>query len=66
MPEKIEKKFDSLKIPNDIERSMHQSVLVSHLLDSEQQKLPHRETLKPDKPKHFLPRFYGITDQRKK
>jgi hypothetical protein len=66
LPENIERKFDTLKLPTDIERSMHQSVLVSHLLDAEQKKSPIRVPLRPDKPKHIIRKEYSITDNRKK
>lgn len=63
-PEKIAESFENLKLPADIERSMQQSVLVSHLLDAEQAKL---EKLKdPTRPMWNYPRVYGITDSRKK
>ncbi|KAG5670349.1 hypothetical protein PVAND_000623 [Polypedilum vanderplanki] len=64
-PEKLEKKFASLKLPTDIERSMHQSVLVSHLLDAEQIKSPYKIPIAPHKPRHFLPKEYCITERRK-
>lgn len=66
LPEKLEKKFNSLKLPTDIERSMHQSVLVSHLLDAEQIKSPYKVTIAPDKARHFHPKEYCITERRKK
>lgn len=55
-----------MNIPKDIERSMHQSVLVSHLLDAEQVKSPIRVPLSPEKPAHIIRKVYGITDARKK
>jgi hypothetical protein len=65
-PDKLEQKFASLKLPTDIERSMHQSVLVSHLLDAEQMKSPYKIPIAPNKPRHFHPKEYCITEQRKK
>lgn len=64
LPEKIEDAFDKLKLPVDIERSMQQSVLVSHLLDAEQKKTAKIKI--PERPAFILPRNYGITDPRKK
>ena len=66
LPENMERKFATLKLPTDIERSMHQSVLVSHLLDAEQKKSPIRVPLRPNKPKHIIRKEYSITDNRKK
>lgn len=66
LPENIERKFETLKLPTDIERSMHQSVLVSHLLDAEQKQSPIRVPLRADKPKHIIRKDYSITDDRKK
>lgn len=64
LPERVSKAFEKTKLPADLERSMQQSVLVSHLLDAEQQKLaPIKDPLKPMR---GLPRPYGITDARKK
>lgn len=66
LPENIERKLETIKLPTEIERSMHQSVLVSHLLDAEQKKSPIRVSLRPDKPKHIIRKEYSITDNRKK
>ena len=63
-PEKMEQKFSTLKLPADIERSMQQSVLVSHLLDAEQQKTA--KIVNPLRPMRPFPRNYGITEARKK
>lgn len=65
-PNEIEKKISNLKLPTAIERSMNQSVLVSHLLDAEQVKHHERFPVSPDKPKHLQPRHYQISDERKK
>lgn len=65
-PTEIEKKISSIKVPTAIERSMNQSVLVSHLLDAEQVKHYERFPVAPDKPKHLKPRHYTISDERKK
>jgi large subunit ribosomal protein L37 len=64
LPEKMEEKFSKLKVPADIERSMQQSVLVSHLLDAEQQKTA--KIINPLRPMRPFPRNYGITEARKK
>jgi large subunit ribosomal protein L37 len=64
LPEKLEDKFSKLKLPADIERSMQQSVLVSHLLDAEQQKTA--KIVNPLRPMRPFPRNYGITEARKK
>lgn len=64
LPEKLEDKFKNLKLPADIERSMQQSVLVSHLLDAEQQKTA--KIVNPLRPMRPFPRNYGITEARKK
>lgn len=63
-PEKVEEAFQNLKLPNDVERSMQQSVLVSHLLDAEQQKTI--KIVNPLRPMRPYPRNYGITEARKK
>lgn len=63
-PERIANAFESIKLPSDVERSMQQSVLVSHLLDAEQQKLAKLKD--PARPMWNYPRVYGITDSRKK
>lgn len=63
-PEKIVDQFENLKLPADVERSMQQSVLVSHLLDAEQKKLAKLKD--PARPMWNFPRVYGITDSRKK
>lgn len=65
-PDHIERKLEALKLPTDIERSMHQSVLVSHLLDAQQVKSSIKFPLRPNKPNHIIPKEYGITDSRKK
>ena len=64
LPDKLEENLQKLKIPTDIERSMQQSVLVSHLLDAQQEKTA--KVKLPEKPAYVLPRIYGITDSRKK
>lgn len=64
LPEKLEESLQKLKIPSNIERSMQQSVLVSHLLDAQQEKTAKVKI--PEKPAYTLPRNYGITDSRKK
>lgn len=64
MPDKVEKQFNSVKLPSDLERSMQQSVLVSHLLDAEQQKTA--KIKDPLRPMFVFPRAYGITEARKK
>ena len=64
LPEKMEQKFSTLKLPSDIERSMQQSVLVSHLLDAEQQKTA--KIVNPLRPMRPFLRNYGITEARKK
>lgn len=66
LPDDIESRIESIKIPTIIERSMNQSVLVSHLLDAEQKKHYERTPIAPHKPKHLKPREYTITDERKK
>lgn len=63
-PDKIADAFENLKLPSDIERSMQQSVLVSHLLDAEQKKLAKMKD--PERPMWNYPRAYGISDTRKK
>jgi hypothetical protein len=63
-PEKIVDQFENLKLPSDIERSMQQSVLVSHLLDAEQKKM--KKVKDPERPMWVNPRNFGITDARKK
>lgn len=64
MPDRVEKQFASVKLSSDLERSMQQSVLVSHLLDAEQQKTA--KIKDPLKPMYVFPRNYGITEARKK
>lgn len=64
LPEKYEELLTSQKIPSDVERSMQQSVLVSHLLDAEQKKTA--KIVSPLRPMRPFPRNYGITDTRKK
>lgn len=64
LPEKIEDSFRNVKIPSDVERSMQQAVLVSHLLDAEQQKT--KKIVNPLRPMRPYPRNYGITEARKK
>ena len=63
-PEKVEDSFCNQKLPSDVERSMQQSVLISHLLDAEQQKTA--KIKDPLRPMRSFPRNYGITDGRKK
>lgn len=63
-PQKVEEAFESLKLPADVERSMQQAVLVSHLLDAEQQKTI--KIVNPLRPMRPYPRNYGITEARKK
>ncbi|CRL07427.1 CLUMA_CG020397, isoform A [Clunio marinus] len=62
-PDQIEKNFENTKLPTNIERSFQQSVLVSHLLDGEQQKLAKK--MNPLRPMRPFPLEYGITDARK-
>lgn len=64
LPERVEEVFQNTKLPNAIERSMQQSVLVSHLLDAEQQKTA--KVINPMRPMRPYPRNYGITEPRKK
>lgn len=64
LPDTIMETFTNQKLPADIERSMHQSVLVSHLLDAEQKKTV--KIVNPLRPMRPYPRNYGITEQRKK
>lgn len=64
MPDKVEKQFKSINLPSDLERSMQQSVLVSHLLDAEQEKCA--KIKDPLRPMFVFPRVYGITEARKK
>lgn len=64
LPEKMEDVFYNLKLPSDVERSMQQSVLVSHLLDAEQQKTAKK--INPLRPMRPPPRSYGISEKRKK
>lgn len=64
LPNKVEEMFQNLKLPADVERSMQQSVLVSHLLDAEQQKTV--KIVNPLRPMRPYPRNYGITEARKK
>jgi len=63
LPDTIMETFTNQKLPTDIERSMHQSVLVSHLLDAEQQKTA--KIVNPLRPMRPYPRNWGITEQRK-
>jgi len=63
LPDSIMEMFANQKLPTDIERSMHQSVLVSHLLDAEQKKTA--KIVNPLRPMRPYPRNYGITEQRK-
>lgn len=67
-PQDIESRIQSIKLPNNVERSMHQAVLISHLLDAEQVKSYETKPLFAHKNlfKHKLPREWGITDSRKK
>lgn len=64
LPRKYEDMFVNIKVPSDVERSMQQSVLVSHLLDAEQKKTA--KIVNPLRPMRPFPRNYGITDARKK
>lgn len=64
LPDKMEESFVNIKVPSDVERSMQQSVLVSHLLDGEQQKT--EKIVNPLRPMRPYPRNYGITEARKK
>jgi hypothetical protein len=64
LPERLEESFSKLKIASDIERSMQQSVLISHLLDAEQKKT--EKIVNPLRPMRPYPRNYGITENRKK
>ena len=63
-PDKVTESIENVKLPADIERSMQQSVLVSHLLDAQQQKTAIIKI--PDRPAFVTPRNFGITDSRKK
>jgi hypothetical protein len=64
LPQRMLDSFSSLKVPADIERSMQQSVLVSHLLDAEQKKTA--KIVNPLRPMRPFPRNYGVTEARKK
>lgn len=64
LPERIEDTFKDVKLSSGLERSMQQSVLVSHLLDAEQQKTA--KIVNPLRPMRPYPRNYGITEARKK
>lgn len=55
LPEKVEEAFMNVKLPSDVERSMMQSVLVSHLLDAEQQKTA--KIINPLRPMRPYPRY---------
>lgn len=57
------KSSDGLKIPEPINKSMEEAVLMSHLLDAEQQKLS--KIKDPLRPAFNFPRVLGITDSRK-
>lgn len=63
-PEKVEEMIQNLKLPSDVERSMQQATLVSHLLDAEQKKTA--KIVNPLRPMRPYPRNYGITEARKK
>jgi hypothetical protein len=63
-PEKIEEMLKKINLPTDLERSMQQSVLVSHLLDAQQEKTAIIKD--PERPSRVFKRNYGITDIRKK
>lgn len=54
----------NLKLPADVERSMQQATLVSHLLDAQQQKTI--KIVNPLRPMRPYARNYGITEARKK
>lgn len=62
--EKVEEMIQNLNIPSDVERSMQQATLVSHLLDAEQKKTA--KIVNPLRPMRPYPRNYGITEARKK
>ncbi|CAO1438750.1 unnamed protein product [Diamesa hyperborea] len=62
-PDKVTESIENVKLPADVERSMQQSVLVSHLLDAQQQKTAIIKI--PDRPAFVTPRNFGITDSRK-
>lgn len=59
LPEKVEEMFTNVKLPSDVERSMMQSVLVSHLLDAEQQKTA--KIINPLRPMRPYPRYFFLS-----
>ena len=63
-PKMIQDSITKSQLPNSVDRHIQQLILSSHVLDSEQVKLP--KTKLPDRPAFNLPRDYGISHQRKK
>lgn len=63
-PERIEDALEKVNLPSDVEKSMQQAVLVSHLLDAQQEKTAIIKD--PERPSRVFKRNYGITDIRKK
>lgn len=64
LPTQLNNAIDNLKIPEIIDKSMQEAVLMSHLLDAEQQKL--RKIKDPLRPAFVFPRVLGISDSRKR
>ncbi|XP_058130584.1 large ribosomal subunit protein mL37 [Anopheles ziemanni] len=63
LPLKIEEKLDQTKLPNQLDRSMQQSVLSALVFDTEQVKTTIIKV--PERPAFKLPRAYGISEGRR-
>lgn len=63
LPKNLDESLKNIKISNNVERNVQHSILASHVLDAEQQKLPIVKI--PERPMFVLPRDYGITYPRR-
>lgn len=62
LPKNLEETLKTLKISTAVDKNIQNSILSSHVLDAEQQKLPLKI---PERPMFVLPRTYGITHPRR-
>lgn len=63
LPNHLEEALSKVNVPDNVDKSFQESVLSSHVLDAEQEKLAIVKN--PLRPAFVFPRTYGITDYRR-
>lgn len=64
LPDRVQRLANNVKISNDTEIQVKNSILFAHLFETHQEKLAKKKH--PEKKMWVYARDYGITDQRKK